>query len=132
MKCLPSVAFIRKIESEANYCTELARNICSAIHRIPINALGFHVGVQLPARLIEARKFVKALARKTDRINNMPRNVALANNNNDVTVLLRRAREIVAECVGTEAALVEDIEKLLDFLLTFHQLITYQYLATVV
>uniref|UniRef100_A0A183BWD8 Cytochrome P450 n=1 Tax=Globodera pallida TaxID=36090 RepID=A0A183BWD8_GLOPA len=123
---------IRTRDGMANYCTELARNICSAIHHIPITALGFHVGVQLPARLIEARIFIKELKCQTIRINNMPRNVALANNNNDLTVLLRRAREIVAECVGTEAALVEDIEKLLDFLLSFHGMITYRYLATVV
>uniref|UniRef100_A0A183C9U7 Mediator of RNA polymerase II transcription subunit 22 n=1 Tax=Globodera pallida TaxID=36090 RepID=A0A183C9U7_GLOPA len=49
-----------------------------------------------------------------DRINNMPQNVASANNNYDVTVLLRRAREIVDECVGTAEALVEDFEKLLE------------------
>uniref|UniRef100_A0A183CB20 Laminin N-terminal domain-containing protein n=1 Tax=Globodera pallida TaxID=36090 RepID=A0A183CB20_GLOPA len=119
-------------QCQANYCTGLAQNISSAIQRIPINAPGFQVGVELPARLIEARKFVKALVRKTDRINNMPRDVALANNNNDVNVLLHRAREIVAECVCTEEALVEDFEKLLEFLLDFYHLITYQYLATVV
>uniref|UniRef100_A0A914GVU5 Uncharacterized protein n=1 Tax=Globodera rostochiensis TaxID=31243 RepID=A0A914GVU5_GLORO len=123
---------IRTRDGLANYCTGLARDISSAILRIPINAPGFQVGVELPARLIEARKFVKALVCKTDRINNMPRDVALASNNNDVNILLHRAREIVAECVGTDEALAEDFEKLLEFLLDFYHLITYQYLATVV